>query len=265
MEQNTFNLPTGSKLYPVIKGNFDRQAVQIVERIRGERRSAFLEPIASIFDTDFDNLEDELVVIIAIMSTIWLASRLRSLKDWDVDPRDIPNREAWRQAIRRQGMDFSKSTQETFRKDVAANYDRLKDLIKKEIEAGLIDARESTDELADRLKKYFRDSNRARARRIARTEAVNAYHDAMIYTAKELGNIPGFSWITANGACDLCLAIEDDKNSPDGRRRARIGQPFAIVKGRPIYRPTAHPHCMCTLTAVFGTNDTGYWSQPLVR
>jgi hypothetical protein len=265
MEQNTFNLPVGSRLYPVIKGNFDRQAVQIVSRIRGEKRSAFLDPVASIFDVDFDNLEDELVVIVAILSTIWLASRLRAFREWDVDPRAIGNREAWRKAIREQGLDFSKSTQETFRKDVAANYEKLKNLIRKDIEAGLIDASESTDELADRLKKYFQDSNRARARRIARTESVNAYHRSMVYTAKELGNIPGFSWKTAEGACDLCLAIEADENAPEGRRRVRIGNPFAIVNGRKIMHPTAHPNCMCSMIAVFADQDTGYWSPPLVR
>lgn len=265
MEQNTFNLPTGSKLYPVIKSNFDRQAVQIVGKIRGEKRSPIFDPISLIFASDFDNLEDDLVVILAILSTIWLASRLRSLRDWDIDPRGIPNREAWREAIRKQGLDFSRSTQETFRKDVAANYDKLKDLIKKDIEAGLIDARESTDELADRLKKYFRDSNRARARRIARTESVNSWHESMVFTAKEVGGIPGFSWRTAQGACRLCLDIEADANSPDGFRRVRIGDPFAIIGGRAIYHPTAHPNCMCSMVAVFDSQDVGYWSQPLIR
>lgn len=265
MEQNDHNLPTGTKLYTAYKRIFDKSAVRILGRIDRETRSAMIQPSATDWDSDFAVDDDDIKTLVFLTTDIWLASRLRALFAWGIESAAKTVGGALAQLeIGNMVRSTLQQVVETFRKDVGKIYEQAKAAVAKAIHDGKADAGRATQMLRAALKKWFARFNRVRARRIARTEAVNIYHKAVIFAAKQSGIVAGFEWITVTGACETCLAIEDDPDSPTGRRRVKIGQPFAIIDGRAIYQPTAHPNCMCTLIAIFIRESDGYWSSPLI-
>lgn len=265
MEQNDFNLPVGSKLYPAFKRIFDKSAVKVLDRIDKEFRSAMIAPSATDHESDFAVDDDDFTTLVFLFTDIWIAARYRSLFDWGVKSAvKATGGELARLEIVKAVADAVRGVMETFRRDIGKIYEGVKAAVKQAIQDGKADASRATQMIRAALKKWFGKANRVRARRIARTEAVNLYHRAVIFAAKQSGIVAGFEWITVTGACELCLAIEDDPDSPTGRRRVKLGQPFAYVGGRPIYAPTAHPNCLCTLIAIFD-RQAGYWSSPYVR
>lgn len=265
MEQNDFNLPVGSKLYPVFKRIFDKSAVRVLDRIDKEFRSAMVSPSATDYDSDFDVDDDDITTLVFLFTDIWVASKYRALLSWGVkSPLKTIGGEIARLEIVKAVAEAIRGVMATFRRDIAKMYEGIKQAVAKAILDGKQDSSRATQMIRAALKRWFGKANRVRARRIARTESVNLYHKAVIFAAKQSGIVAGFEWVTVTGACELCLAIEDDPDSPTGRRRVRIGQPFAYVDGRPIYHPTAHPNCLCTILAIFD-RQAGYWSLPYVR
>lgn len=265
MEQNDFNLPVGSKLYPVFKRIFDKCAVRILDRADKEVRSAIIEPSITDRDSDFAVDDDDFRTLVFLFTDIWISSRYRNLISWGVtSATKSAGGELARLEIAKAVAQAVKAVVATFRNDIGKIYEGVKTAVREAIQAGKLDAANATQAIRRALKKWFGRSNRVRARRIARTEAVNIYHRAMIFAAKQSGIVAGFEWITVTGACELCLAIEDDEQSPTGRRRVKLGQPFAVVNGRMLFAPTAHPNCLCTLIAIFD-RQAGYWSLPYVR
>ena len=265
MEQNDHNLPVGSKLYPVFKRIFDKSAVRVLDRADKEFRSAMVEPSITERDSDFAVDDEDFRMLVFLFTDIWIASRYRNLLNWGVtSAAKNAGGELARLEIVKAVADAVRGVMATFRSDIAKIYDGIKAAVMQAIQDGKADASRATQMIRAALKRWFGKSNRVRARRIARTESVNLFHRAMIFAGKQSGIVAGFEWITVTGACELCLAIEDDGDSPTGRRRARIGQPFAYVGGRAIYYPTAHPNCLCTLIAIFD-RQAGYWSSPYVR
>lgn len=264
MESNDFNLPVGSKLYPVFKRIFDKSAVRVLDRADKEFRSAIIEPSVTERDSDFAVDDDDFTTLVFLFTDIWVASRYRSLFEWGVkSATKTVGGELARLEIVKAVADALRGVMATFRSDIAKIYDGIKAAVSQAIQDGKADASRATQMIRAALKRWFGKSNRVRARRIARTEAVNLYHRAVIFAARQSGIVAGFEWITVQGACELCLAIEGDGDSPTGRRRVRLGQPFAYVGGRAIYHPTAHPNCMCTLIAIFD-RQVGYWSSAYV-
>ena len=149
------------------------------------------------------------------------------------------------------------------------NYEEIKQAIRDEITAGRLAAGETTEQLARRIQKYFVDSNRFRARRIAQTEAVRAHHLATVWSARDSKVVVGWQWVETSASCPFCHAIAVDVNSPTGKRTIRLGQNFAVRGKNPDYKdikhPPAHPFCRCTLKAILdaaysGDSNPIFWS-----
>ena len=275
IEPNDFNLPLGNGLYKTILANFNAQAALVVDRLKAERRSVFYTPQELLRPSDLQLLDDMDAFLPEIMG-IWDKSGKRLYFEVGLNPdRWRVTSEFLRSAIQDSTLDFAESTQATFRDDLFATYDALRQAIRQEIDEGRLLNGESMPELTKRLMKYFRDSNRPRARRIAQTEATRAHHLARERSAVETGGvIVGWSWRITSASCPVCIAIAEDDTSPDGMRRVKLGQPFAFIGTNPAYReimfPPAHPHCRCTtiplLDPVYSGDPTPiYWSGPLNR
>jgi hypothetical protein len=274
-EPNDFNLPLGSRVYRTILGSFNDQARLVIDRVRSEKRSDIFYAPSELLRPSDPSLIDEMDAFIPEFAGIWEKSGKRLHLEIGLNPdRWRVVSEALRGAIRDSVLDFAVSTQATFRDDLFATYDELKAAIRRDIDEGRLQNGESMPELTKRLMKYFRDSNRARARRIAQTEATRAHHLARVRSAKDAGVVVGWEWRATSASCPVCDAIASDETSPDGLRRVKLGQPFAFVGKIPEYRqidfPPAHPHCRCTTLPILDAAYSGdpapiHWSQPLVR
>lgn len=274
-EPNDFNLPLGSGIYAKILRSFNAQGRLVVDRVRGERRTEIWYTPDELLRPSDPGLTDEIKAFIPEITSIWEKSGKRLYVEIGFDPdRWRVVSEFLRSAIRDSVLDFAESTQKTFRDDLGLTYEEIKAAIRRELDEGRLQAGESMPELTKRLLKYFRDSNRPRARRIAQTEATRAHHLARERSARETGVVVGWEWRATSASCPVCDAIAADSSSPDGLRRVKFGEPFAFVGKNPEYRevrfPPAHPHCRCTtlpiLDPVYSGDPTPiYWSQPLVR
>jgi hypothetical protein len=100
-----------------------------------------------------------------------------------------------------------------------------------------------------------------RARRIAVTEASRAYHEALGVMVRKSGVVTGWKWLTADGACPLCLMIEEEAQF------VPLDQPFALI-GTGYYSviefPPAHPLCRCTVEPVVLSDEQPEWSDTLI-
>ena len=253
-EPNDHKLPLGGRIYPVILRSFNAQAQLVKARINGEKKNVYYTP-DELLRPDDPNLLDEYGAIVPEITGIWDRSGKRLLGEIGFDP------SAWRvtseylrQSIQESVLDFCTETQASFRDDLFATYDQLKQAIRQEIDQGRLQNGESTSELTKRIMAYFRDSNRFRARRIAQTEAVRAHHNAREQSAKDTGVVIGWEWVTTSASCPICDAIANDPENPSGKRIIPIGERFATRGNNPNYRvikyPPAHPFCRCTVKAV---------------
>jgi len=262
VEPNDHNLPLGSRIYPILVKNFNAQGRLVLDRLAG-RKSIFYTPAELLRPSD-PALVDDIEQIIPHISLIWDkgGKRLRSEIGLDPDRWRVTS-EFLRAAIRTATLSFAESTQASFVEDFQQNYDAAKNAIRAEIEAGRMNAGETTEQLAKRIQKYFQDTNRFRARRIAQTEAVRAHHQAKEWSAVDSQVVVGWEWITTSASCKICDAIARDMNNPSGRRRIRLGQNFAVIGDNPAYKnvrfPPAHPHCRCTIRAIL---DSVYSKDP---
>ena len=270
VEPNDHNLPLGGKLYGPIKASFDTQAKLALERIRYGKKQLFYTPKELLGPND-PQLRDELPKIIPEITAIWDKSGKRLYGEIRLDPdRWRVTSEYLRSAIYDASMTFCESTQATFIDDFALTYDQIREKIRQEIEAGRLKEGESLSQLTNRVAQYFRETNRWRARRIAQTEATRAHHLARERSAVDTGGVvQGWEWVTTSASCPICDAIARDVNNPTGRRRIRLGQPFAIRGDSPVYRvlrfPPAHPHCRCTTRPILdpiysGSLEVVTWS-----
>ena len=274
-EPNDYNLPLGSGLYRTILKSFNEQGRLVVDRVRGERRTEIWYAPDELLRPSDPSLLDEVDAFIPEITGIWERSGKRLYVEIGLDAaRWRVASEFLRSAIRDSVLDFAESTQATFRDDLRLTYEEIKAAIRKELDEGRLQAGESMPQLTKRLLKYFRDGNRPRARRIAQTEATRAHHLARERSAQEAGVVVGWEWLTTSASCPVCDAIAKDESSPDGKRRVKLGEPFAFIGKNPEYREIrfapAHPHCRCTALPILDPIYSGdptpiYWSQPLIR
>lgn len=275
IEPNDHNLPLGSGMYRVILKSFNAQGRIVVERVRGERRSDVFRAPSELLRPGDPSLIEDVDAFVPEITRIWERSGRRLYADIGFDPdRWRVVNEFLRSAIRRSVLDFAVSTQKTFHDELLENYASTLDAIRDELDKGRLQSGEAMPQLAKRIMQFFRDGNRARARRIAQTEATRAHHVAREQSARQSGVVVGWEWVATSASCPLCDAIASDSSSPDGRRRVKIGQPFAFVGSKSSYRevrfPPGHPHCRCTtrpiLDAAYSKDPTPvYWSKPFVR
>jgi SPP1 gp7 family putative phage head morphogenesis protein len=113
--------------------------------------------------------------------------------------------------------------------------DTTRDMVKDDI-ADAIETGMSNDELADNLSEMYAFSD-ARAETIARTETAKADIGGNLEAYRVSGQVASKRWITGEGCCDECEALNGmevdlDDDFPD------VGD------------PPAHPNCRCDVLPV---------------
>ena len=90
---------------------------------------------------------------------------------------------------------------------------------------------------------------RRRAMMIARTEVIDALNtgNEVAWTQAQkdglLEKTAKKKWYTNPiGACEVCLRLSG--------KTVGLDKSFETFRGRPLYRPTAHPNCRCSMTVV---------------
>jgi hypothetical protein len=108
------------------------------------------------------------------------------------------------------------------------------------------------DALDKAVGRYAALTLRRRARKIARTETIDAYAqglDDVWELAKEDGQIDATvmqEWVeltASDRTCKICKGL--------GGQRVPVGEPFVSEFIGEVRRPPAHPHCRCTKILVF--------------
>lgn len=106
---------------------------------------------------------------------------------------------------------------------------------------GLVSQTIEQGESLQTLQKHLREGwgfSDVRAETIARTETASAQTKGTLKSYESLGH-EGKEWLTAGGACDICLTAEGD--GP-----IRLGELFS----NGFEGPPAHPNCKCSLNPV---------------
>lgn len=106
------------------------------------------------------------------------------------------------------------------------------------------------DKVRELTEKYRKELLRKRAKRIARTEAVNAYSQGLedswqMASDEGLIETPLKEWVELTDSprtCKICRGLAG--------QRVPVGEPFISEFIGEIMRPTAHPHCRCTMFLV---------------
>lgn len=115
----------------------------------------------------------------------------------------------------------------------------------------LMEQEVTVKDAAKAVREYAQKLLRQRARRIARTEAIDAYSQGL-QDSWLLGQQEGLiepdvmkEWVEITASqrtCEICRGL--------GRQRVPLGQPFVSDIIGEIMRPTAHPNCRCTMLLV---------------
>ena len=118
--------------------------------------------------------------------------------------------------------------------------------------------------LSNELAKYFAETARWKARRIARTEASRGVNTGYLVSTAKQDWVVGYEWLMAGDACDLCVKV----GTVDGRpRRWRKGDMVATDKAaRRAYSsvpsPPLHPNCFCGLVPILDFEDVKDFDPP---
>lgn len=152
---------------------------------------------------------------------------------------------------------FCQSTNETTSLQLDDALAKTREALKQ----GVVEKGESLFYLTKRVNKIFDGAETWRARRIAQTETSRAVHAAQEQAAIQSGVVKGWQWLLSSDACPICLAI-------GARARfVRLGQPFAVIGGNPVYSaikfPPAHPHCNCTVLEILDDEAPPKWAETL--
>jgi hypothetical protein len=116
--------------------------------------------------------------------------------------------------------------------------------VRSELAKGLLEG-EGIPELKARVQSVMTNASDYGAERIARTESARAYGMARVQAWKESGIVVAHEWMLSGNPCEECIKIMETKPI------VRLGQPFAVIGGWPVYHEPAHPNCGCQTGAVF--------------
>lgn len=147
-----------------------------------------------------------------------------------------------KESVKQASFKFSRETNKT----TTLSLKLAREKLRRELQQGLISG-DSIAELTKRVKKVFKDAEKWRAERIARTESARAVHAAQLIAAQESGVVAGFKWLASSDACPICLDIA--ASNPKG---VALGANFAEGDGPygDIPHPPAHPNCTCTVVEI---------------
>jgi SPP1 gp7 family putative phage head morphogenesis protein len=105
--------------------------------------------------------------------------------------------------------------------------DALRTLLSEGFERG-----DSIQTLTSTIEGYFKESEKYRAERIARTEVLTANNQGAVDRYKNEG-IKEFEWLASPDSCEECLPLD--------------GKIFPIDSGE---QPPLHPNCTCGILSV---------------
>jgi hypothetical protein len=243
--QNTFDLPTGEEIRVALVAYFHAQREAVLAQLKGKS----LVPIEA---KDIGNvvLPDpggaELASVVEpILDLIWdEAAQAFGAKvglapaDWTADNPIV------KAEIKAQAADLGASVSATTAEELAAATAKVKDLVA----AGSIGDDAAMTELASEYEVIFDGLEDWKARAIAVTEASRAHHEMQLLLGRESGQVTGWRWLCAAGACPVCLEIEQDCPI------VKEGEAFAVIGTDLVYStitcPPAHVNCLCSLEPV---------------
>src|SRR3990167_6182990 len=130
---------------------------------------------------------------------------------------------------------------------------------RQELEKILTDATLNNATLKDTTKKiegFYKDSEKFRAERIARTETLDASTEATLEAYRQTGFVVKKEWFANPGACQFCQAIHgtvlglettylEPGQSISGTEGGTYNIDYDSVEGPPL-----HPNCTCTVIPV---------------
>jgi hypothetical protein len=244
-EKNTFGLPDGEAIRREMVSIFREQRLAILDWMDTEGFKGFGLPIAW---PSWESLK---------LGAADIASRVRGpISDiWETfldvsDPVVAVRIDSQANAL---GIEVNQGT--------SSILNRLLSGVKDLYDRGKKTLAESIKDLRKGVVEEIKPMEAWRARRIAVTEASRAYHEAMGLRAWKSGVVTGWKWLTAEGACPLCLMIEEEAQF------VRLDQPFALI-GTGLYSviefPPAHPNCRCTVEEVVFSDEQPEWSETLI-
>lgn len=129
---------------------------------------------------------------------------------------------------------------------------RMKEIINESIAAG-----QSVDELKDKFRKFFNDSEKYRADRIARSETVRYNTTASEQAYIDSGIVEKKEWFVNPDACEFCIpmsgktvplgeAFFDKGDTTNGNQGGEMELDYDTVETPPL-----HPNCRCEIIPVF--------------
>lgn len=121
-----------------------------------------------------------------------------------------------------------------------------------------IEQGETIGKLTQRVKEIAGPGTENASHMIARTESVRAYNTAREDGWRESGNVKYKRWVLSGNPCPVCRAMAAKfQKVPVGQPMLGEGESIGYVGGTytndyaAIYGPPAHPHCACSVSAVF--------------
>lgn len=277
-EANAFGLPNGEPIASAWSRVIRNQKVALRKLLDNARFanativSPGVDQAMRVWRQDLNAFTDEMTGrMLPYMTTVLTRSGnkirsrvgLQKADDWFIrDPGRV-------QAIESTVLDLCKDTLDVIGLDAAAKVSTIRaELIAGEIDDGT----GGWKDLYTSLDKFFDESAKWRAARIARTEASRAANWGIRAAAEEIDDLLGFEWLMAPGACQACQIVG---KTLDGQpRRVTKGNPFATDVGpkitnaddperrrvipeeyRQIRFAPLHPHCRCSLKPIFVSLD----------
>ena len=124
-------------------------------------------------------------------------------------------------------------------------------------------------EITDQVQDVFQFSEKFRAERIARSEAMRSVQAGQVQAWKDSGVVEGYFWDPAGDACEFCLAMGEKFG--EGAIMTRIGDTFqdqgSTVVGieggalgmnySDIPHPPLHPNCLVGETPIVAPDEMG--------
>ena len=260
-EANTFGLPDGEAIRKRLLIYFSDQRKAVLAQIAAAKSLGPLEtkdiPDITLPDPDGVELAADLEPIIDL---IWDDAAGAYAPDFGLDPKDWQDDNPKVKAgILGQLKDLATSITTTLKDSIAGAIEKVKGMLA----GGEITPDESIPELTSEIEVIFDDAKIWKARMIAVTEASRATHEMQLLLGRESGIVAGWRWMTASGACPICLEIEE--LCPV----IKDGDAFAVIGYDPLYDtitcPPAHPNCMCSLEPVLFEDGFTDWGSTLIQ
>ena len=244
------------RLEPIYRAKFKQAAGPVLKRmgdpIRVQITHDMADPLVKRFVVD----------IIGMFDRAARQARL-SLGQRDAGSWDVRNVSIYDQ-IKQHEIKLAESTINDLQAATADEAQRLLEEMQKELLEGQ-KAGETLANKTDRLAKFFAETARWKARRIADTESNRAHNYGFLAGTQDMEVVVGYEWLLSDDACEECKRIGLINGKP---RKVKKGQPFATGQSKEDYYATIqcaplHPSCRCTVVAVLDDEAPEKWDETI--